>query len=170
MTETSEFRKEDQWSSGRCPRGKELNVVSRNQCTVTSFSCNQILAKYSDYIRKISCPLIDCPSCNLMPRENQDLVWKSRFGSGVYLPLCSQNTRSKTLSSDVRPPGWRRPTGSSPSQRLFLWNHRERFVPVGPALARSCYTMPASICLQSVETEVFRSVSGEAGHAQYTDA
>lgn len=82
MTETSELRKEDQWSSGRCPRGKELNVVSRNQCTVTSFSCNQILAKYSDYIRKISCPLIDCPSCNLMPRENQDLVWKSRFGSG----------------------------------------------------------------------------------------
>lgn len=52
--------------------------------------------------------------------------------------------------------GWGRgATGSSPSQRLFQWNHRERFVTVGPALAQSPHTMPASIYLYPAEREVF---------------
>lgn len=60
--------------------------------------------------------------------------------------------------------------GSSPSQRLFFGNHRECFVTVGPALARSSDTMPASIYLYPVETEVFGLVSSGAEHTECTNA
>lgn len=41
---------------------------------------------------------------------------------------------------------------------------------VGPTLAQSPNTMPASLYLYPVETEVFRLVSSKAGHTERTDA
>lgn len=41
---------------------------------------------------------------------------------------------------------------------------------MGPALARFLNTMPASIYLYPVETQVFGLVSGRAGHTECTDA
>lgn len=100
-------------------------------------------------------------------------VWLSvsaqlnQTGWSCYVPRTS-GPRLCVLQRDLLAGG--EPTGSSPSHPLFPWNHRERFVTVGPALARSPHTMPASIYLYPVETEVFRLVSSKAGHTECTDA
>lgn len=77
---------------------------------------------------------------------------------------CSENTGSRTLRalSGSTLPRWRGaqgPTGTAPSQRLLLRNHKKSFVIVGSVLARSTDTMPASIYLYATETDEFASVS-----------
>lgn len=137
------------------------------QCAMqTQICCVNQWSTYWCQLEIFVLPL-SSPCFILMPKERCGLVWKGLAGLAVVFPEHWVQDSAFWYETFWLKGG---PTGSSPSQQLFLWNHRERFVTVGPALARSSNTMPASIYLYSVETEVFRLVSREAGHTECTNA